>query len=92
MKGRIGNPRRVYLLLRLGAAARGERDRESVWHGLQLAEPGVPLPATFPQYDRLTAAGYVTVEDLEGADADELVDLVGLRRAEAESVLAALED
>jgi hypothetical protein len=57
-----------------------------------LAEPGVPLPATLPQYDRLIEAGYVTVEDLDGADADELVDLVGLRRAEAESVLAALED
>jgi hypothetical protein len=57
-----------------------------------LAEPGVPLPATLPHYDRLTEAGYVTVEDLDGADADELVDLVGLRRAEAESVLAALED
>jgi hypothetical protein len=77
--------------LRLGAASRQEADRASVWHGLQEAEPGTPLPAEFPHRATLAAAGYTAMEDLDGADVDELVDLVGLRRAEATSVIAAME-
>lgn len=55
----------------------------------QLAWPD--LPVDFPGRAALVPAGYTTVRDLDGATADELVD-VGLSRADAAAVLAEMEN
>lgn len=47
------------------------------------------LPATFPALSKLTAAGYTTKEDLDGADDTELVE-AGLNHSEARAAIAAL--
>lgn len=83
-------PRRVYLHKRIIARAQ-DNGLESVWQGKQEAEAGVALPADFPHRAQLVAIGYTTDADLDGADAAELVDHVGLSRREAEAVIAAFE-
>lgn len=58
----------------------------------QEAEPGVALPADFPFLSKISAAnvGYTTIEDLDGADEDELT-AVGLTPREARAVLTRLQ-
>lgn len=51
--------------------------------------PGTPLGADVPHRERLAAAGYTAVEDLAGADVEELVVCVGLTAREAATVLVA---
>jgi len=86
----IRSARRYYLLKRREAAARCD-NLEQAWQAKQEAEPGAALPSDFPHIEQLQACGYTADVDLDGADADELVDL-GLTTREAQAVLAALED
>lgn len=62
----------------------------AVYLGRHLAEPGTPLPVDFPSRDRLVAAHYTAIEDLQGADEDELIAVVGLTQYQARIVLGAL--
>lgn len=85
----VKRPRRFYLHKRLQARDECD-DSERVWQAKQEAEPGVVLPAGFPLKTELAAAGYTTVEDLDGADEGELVK-INLTSRQARAVLAALE-
>lgn len=85
----IGTPRRHYLLKRLEARVYRDSDLETTWQAKQEAEPGTPLPGTFPFRAELAVFGYTTREDLDGADAEEL-ERAGLALKEAESVISAI--
>jgi hypothetical protein len=50
------------------------------------ALPGTPLGADVPHPERLAAAGYAAVEDLAGADVEELVVCAELTTREARIV------
>lgn len=81
-------PRRYYLQKRLFERAR-DTGMDSIWRAKQEAEtPSTALPAGFPHAATLSPF-YLTVEDLDGADATELTDF-GLTSREATAVLAAL--
>lgn len=86
------NARRYYLGKRLKAVEDGEPNDGNVWRGKQEAEPGTDLPSSFPSLAALTACGYTTEEDLAGADATELQQIVGLNAQQATAVLAALAE
>lgn len=75
---------------RIEAGRRRELSLRDVWHAKQDGEPGVALPAGFPTKDELAAAGYTTVEDIDGADVEELEDYVGISQFQATAVLTAL--
>lgn len=77
--------RRYYLLSRVNSRVI-EDGLEPFWQGKQLAEPSTALPSDFPFPEERAAAGYLAVEDLDGADEDELVD-AGLDRAMARIVI-----
>ncbi len=81
--------RRHCLRKRLDAKDRSEFALVSLWRTKQEAEPGTVLPDDFPSREELAAIGYETKEDLEGADAEELADYVGLSPHDAERVIAA---
>jgi hypothetical protein len=59
------------------------------WRLKQKQEPGTALAGGFPASALLATAGYTCVEDLDGADVDELCD-AGLSTALASKVLAEL--
>lgn len=61
----------------------------SVWRAKQEAQPGTPLPITFPFLLDLANGGYTTREDLTGADLYELVQIARLHRSDAQIVLTA---
>jgi hypothetical protein len=86
--GSVNNLRRYYLLKRLFARMR-EEDSESIWQGKQESVAGTELPPDFPHRGQLVVAGYSTREDLDGADADELLEHADLSQREADAVLAA---
>ncbi len=69
-----------------------ERDREitAVWHSKQDEEPGVALPSDFPFLVQLAAGFYTTIEDLDGADVEELRVFAGLSLRDATAVFTAL--
>lgn len=85
---RLKSVRRFYLAKRHAAAALCDAALEAVWRGKQEAEAGIPLPASFPFRAELAALGYTAVEDLDGANADELVQL-GMATKDANAVMAA---
>lgn len=86
----VRRARRYYLLKRL-SATREDSGLASAWRGLQEREPGTSLPASFPGRESLVAAGYTTIEDVDGADVSELLSNVpGLGRRDAEAALAAV--
>lgn len=85
------NVRRIYLHKRIAARSE-ESSLEPVWQAKQEAEAGTALPAAFPFLSQLSAVGYSTQEDLEGADAEELAATVGLGAKASAAVLAALAD
>ena len=65
---------------------------DCVWRAKHnAATPATPLPANFPSRSKLVAAEYTCIEDVDGADIDELVDKVDLTREEAAAALAAIE-
>lgn len=84
----LGSPRRYYLAKRHAAVELEDTALEAVWQGKQEAEPGTALAEDFPYLSRLQAAGYSTQEDLDGADADELVEQ-GFSSREADAIVAA---
>ena len=63
----------------------------SVFKHKQDSEPGTALPAGFPFSTKLAAAFYTTVEDIDGANNEELRDEAGLTEREATAVLTALQ-
>ncbi|MFO7178986.1 MAG: hypothetical protein DIU78_009830 [Pseudomonadota bacterium] len=81
--------RRFYLAKRHAAHELCDLALEALWRGKQEAEPGAALPVTFPMRGELAALGYTAVEDLDGADVEELARL-GLSRKDAAAVMAAL--
>jgi len=85
----IGTLRRFYLLKRITAKNLDDLALSAVWQSKQEEQPGVELPATFPSKTTLAAIGYVAKEDLDGADADELIQYAGLTRRAADAVVAA---
>jgi hypothetical protein len=85
----IKRPRRYYLHKRLQAALYEESDIELTWQAKQESEPGTPLPTSFPHRAALAAFGYTTSEDLDGADADELLR-VGFSTDDAKAIIEAL--
>lgn len=85
-------PRRFYLMSRIEAARNGELALRDVWHSKQDTEPGQSLPDAFPAKAQLATAGYTTVEDIDGADAEELADYVGVSQLQSEAIFAALAE
>lgn len=87
MPGNIEPARRYYLLKRLAARHVGDL-LESHWRAEQLAQPGTALPTGFPSKSKLEEVGYVAVQDLDGAEWQELNEEVGLTERQA---LAAID-
>lgn len=81
--------RRYYLLERLAAFRRDDFAIASVFRAKQEAESATALPADFPSRVLLVAAGYSTVEDINGADLEELL-CAQLSTKQAETVLTEL--
>lgn len=88
--GELLTARRYYLSASRSAALEGLRAASAVLLASHDAQPGTPLPETFPAYEKLVAANYTCREDVDGADVDELVRGAGLTRGEAEAALEAL--
>lgn len=84
----LGSVRRFYLAKRHEAVRLCETPLALVWQGKQEAMPGTPLADDFPYLERLDAQGYTTLEDLDGADSEELVEQ-GFSAREAAAILAA---
>lgn len=80
--------RRYYLLKRLAAKAI-EDGFEVTWRAEQEAQPGTTLPDGFPSKAALTAIGYSTAEDIDGAACSELVEEVGLNERQARAAIDA---
>jgi hypothetical protein len=72
-----------------GAADRLDGELAAFWRGKHTSTPGTALPQGFPYLGHLTERGYVCVEDLDGADADEL-EGVGIPRRDITAVFNAL--
>ena len=89
MSAQIRSARRYYLLKRLAARVSGDSALELTWQSKQEGEGGIGLPPDLPSYTTLVAAGYSTVQDLDGADTDELAS-IGIRNRQADRVFAAL--
>lgn len=87
----LGSVRRFYLAKRHAADEQCLTALSAAWQGKQEAEAGEALPDDFPYAERLEEAGYTTYEDLDGADAAELVDH-GFTTREATAILSAAED
>lgn len=67
----------------------GELALSGVWQSRQQEQPGVALPDDFPFKAELATEGYTTREDLDGADADELVEWGCVSSLAAKAILAA---
>lgn len=87
----VTSQRRYYLRKRLTARRDGDVALERAWAGMQASAPNAALPDNFPARAKLAAAGYSAIEDVTGADVDELVTDAGLSRHEAAAVVAAVE-
>lgn len=85
----LGSARRFYLSKRRQALDVGDTGLAGVWRAKQEAQPGAPLPGTFPAAEALSTAGYTTYEDLQGASVNELVG-AGISLTDATAALAAL--
>lgn len=62
----------------------------AAYRAKQDGQPGTALPVDFPSYAKLASARYTTREDLDGADASELLRYANLNMREARAVLTAL--
>ena len=81
---------RRYAFLRYAYFYRINDNMYLAWDGKRRLEPGTAIPTTFPARAALTAAGYLVLEEIEGADTDELTR-AGLSTSQAAAVLAAME-
>lgn len=89
MTSAVNNLRRYALGMRRVAELDGDLAIAQMWMATQAQTAGTPLPSTVPHQALLATAGYTTVEDLDGADADELV-AAGLSYRQANAVIASL--
>jgi deoxyribodipyrimidine photolyase-like uncharacterized protein len=88
---RFYTPRRFYHRKRMNARFNGDRELEGHWRFKQEnCTPATPMPQSIPYRDTLEAHGYSVLEDLVGADEDELVGVAELMPSEARDVLEAL--
>lgn len=87
MATEVRSVRRYYLVKRL--YARQLDLEESIWKAKQDAQLGESLPSNFPHRSALAELGYSAVEDLDGADIDEL-NGQGFTRLQAQAIFAAL--
>jgi hypothetical protein len=60
------------------------------WDAKRKSIAGTELPASFPARTALLAAGYLVLEEIQGASETELIT-AGLRASQAAAVVAALE-
>lgn len=82
-------PRRFYLLKVFAADESQEPLEAAFWRAKQVAIPGTELPVDFPARAALIDALYATLEDIDGADVDELRKRARLQTGTAEAVIAA---
>lgn len=80
---------RRYCFLQMKAALSLRDDIESVWDAKRRSIAGTALPVGFPARALLTAAGYLALEELQGANTTEL-SRAGLTSQQAAAVLAAI--
>lgn len=81
---------RRYCFLKQKEAAELCNDMDGIWRAKRLAEPGTSIPNNLPARSLLIAAGYLVIEEIQGADETELTE-AGLNSAQAAAVIAALE-
>lgn len=86
----VGSPRRYYLLKVQQFEQQCEPALASAFLSKFEATTGEALPEWVPHQTALEAARYTTLEDLRGADTDELMCQAGLTRTEAAAVLSAV--
>jgi hypothetical protein len=60
-----------------------------LWDGKRRLITGVSIPTTFPARTQLLAAGYLVLDELQGADEPELTN-AGLSATQAAAVVAAI--
>jgi len=87
----VNTPRRYHLLKGRDLEAFEEQGLAAAFRSRQYRGCGVRLPDNFPELDRLAAARYVTVEDLNGATAAEIAEATGLNLKTCERILTALD-
>lgn len=89
-ESQINNPRRAALLESFVQDAALDRGYAAALRHNHASLPGTPLAANFPALSKLQAAGYTCVEDLDGANEDELIKYVpGITWNEANAAIAA---
>lgn len=81
---------RRYAFLNMLAAVDNGSPVSVAWDGIRKGEPGTELPQNLPARGALIAAGYLVVEEIDGADEDELTG-AGLSSHQAAAVIAAVE-
>lgn len=81
---------RRYAFLKMRAAVGNGSPVSVAWDGIRKGEPGTELPQNLPARGALIAAGYLVVEEIDGADEDELTG-AGLSSHQAAAVIAAVE-
>jgi len=90
--GDVNSARRFYLLKAQCIGDDVTQDAlQHVWWGKQEAQPGTAIPADFPFRAELDALHYRALEDLDGADQEELVNQ-GLPYFKAKAVLEAFAE
>lgn len=90
--GDVNSARRFYLLK--AQWLEGDitsKSLQQVWWGKQEGQPGTAFPTDFPFQAELIAAHYKALEDLDGADQEELINQ-GLTFFQAKAVLAAFAE
>jgi hypothetical protein len=85
----VRRARRYYFLQRLAAHERCEPGLEAALRGKQEEQPGTLFASDFPFKASLEAAGYLAIEDVDGADCHELREKAGLDQSAAQAVIAA---
>jgi hypothetical protein len=60
-----------------------------LWDGKRRQVAGASIPTTFPARTQLLAAGYLVLEELQGANEEELTS-AGLSATQAAAVVAAI--
>jgi hypothetical protein len=82
------SPRRYYLA-KMRSHLKDGLDIWREWQGKHLEQPGTDLASDFPSKTALESAGYVAIEDFDGATSAELV-AAGLTTRQAAAVLTAI--
>jgi hypothetical protein len=85
---RISNHRR-YCFLQYKRGLRFDDGTDPIWDAKRREIAGTDLPATFPAKSLLNRAGYLVLEELQGANQTELMR-AGLSASQAVAALAAI--